>query len=503
MPMPIPATVEEFITSFFGLFSRGFRGGDFLTYLNRPATQRGNDEAPIVDTVIVGPLLGLLGFDEGDRTYNQQRKEGRPDFAPTDAVYGTCFMVEDKNTSVDLTLDLNDPDSHLSQLRGYVRSAALKLGWLTNGRRLTVWSFDDPDNPRLIIDLDVVAALGEWNGDLSSLSSSTSSSLRDLFDLCRKETFSAPQRLEAEIGVSLEEWQRQALPLGGDAGHEPMLVENLQLLVKELQRDARRILDGYLTRHADYVDKAGRSSDDRPEAAVNEIRSLRGRVLSALDGVRGALGLSDEDRETIEELLLRLEADPRAFQTPKALLVEILSVVNAARARATAVSARARAARPLANLNDLPPLRDALQTYSEKTFAYHHRQASLRQKYKSEIGVYDDYTIWASLVQETTLGGLDEDGRRDEYALQAAYVIFIRLFLIRVCEDKNIFPHRFVSDGGISHWQEDIERYLTFANGNRTRRSWTWLTGMRRTSTRISSQGASCSTGISWTGSAW
>ncbi len=50
--------------------------------------------------------------------------------------------------------------------------------------------------------------------------------------------------------------------------------------------------------------------------------------------------------------------------------------------------------------------------------------------------------------------------------MQAAYVVFIRLLLIRVCEDKGIFPHRFISDGGLKHWQEDIERYFIFAQGN-------------------------------------
>lgn len=66
------------------------------------------------------------------------------------------------------------------------------------------------------------------------------------------------------------------------------------------------------------------------------------------------------------------------------------------------------------------------------------------------------------------LGGLTEDQRRAEFALQAAYVVFIRLLLLRVCEDKGIFPHqnRFVSDGGIIYWQETIERYLPFARGN-------------------------------------
>jgi type I restriction-modification system DNA methylase subunit len=64
------------------------------------------------------------------------------------------------------------------------------------------------------------------------------------------------------------------------------------------------------------------------------------------------------------------------------------------------------------------------------------------------------------------LGGLDEAQRQEEFALQAAYVVFIRLLLIRVCEDKGVFPHRFVSDGGVKNWQENIERYWVFATGN-------------------------------------
>ncbi|MDZ8184505.1 MAG: N-6 DNA methylase [Nostoc sp. ChiSLP02] len=80
--------------------------------------------------------------------------------------------------------------------------------------------------------------------------------------------------------------------------------------------------------------------------------------------------------------------------------------------------------------------------------------------------MHDNYTVWLALVQETMLGGLDETQCQKEFALQAAYVVFIRLLLIRVCEDKEIFSHKFVSDGGIKHWQEDIQRYWVFATGN-------------------------------------
>ncbi|MEB3231985.1 MAG: hypothetical protein VKJ64_13320 [Leptolyngbyaceae bacterium] len=68
-----------------------------------------------MDTAIANPLLGLLGFELGERVYNQQKFGERPDFAPSDPVYGTCFIVEDKNTTLSLTLNLTNPDSHLSQ----------------------------------------------------------------------------------------------------------------------------------------------------------------------------------------------------------------------------------------------------------------------------------------------------------------------------------------------------------------------------------------------------
>ena len=53
---------NTFLKAFFNLFTRkSFGGTDFLSYLNKPRVERTGDEAPIVDTAIVGPLLGLLG----------------------------------------------------------------------------------------------------------------------------------------------------------------------------------------------------------------------------------------------------------------------------------------------------------------------------------------------------------------------------------------------------------------------------------------------------------
>jgi type I restriction-modification system DNA methylase subunit len=419
-----------------------------------------------VDTAIVGSLLTLLGFAPGEQVYNQQRPNGHPDFAPMDTVYGTCFIVEDKSTSLQLDFDLTNPESHLSQLLGYMRSSGVYLGWLTNGKQLTVWSFDKLNKPIRVINVDIPEIIFTWKSQNPPvLSSSIEEALYNLFDLCRKEVFADTKRLEQEIAISQEEWQAKALPLGTGSGNEAVLVETLQSLVAELQADAKRTLDGHLKRYDDYADRINRLSDDAAELATQQLKSLRSRMRVILtDNFQAIWGLEADDLLAIEDILTKAEQDVRAFSSPKEVNVALLVIINAARQRKYATKPKAR--QPMADFTEVPILHDIVHTYTEKIFTWHQRQALLRHDYRTDRLIQEDYANWTSLVKETSLGGLDEDRRRDEFALQAAYVVFIRLLLIRVCEDKGIFPHRFLSDGGIRHWQEDIERYWIFAQGN-------------------------------------
>lgn len=464
---------DEFLTSFFGIFQKSFKKqSDFVSYLNLPNSKRTGDEASIVDNAIISPLLELLGFAPGEQGYNQHKQSSRPDFAPSDRVYGTCFIVENKNTSLTLTLDLNDPDSHLSQLRSYIRG--LRLGWLTNGIQFMVWDFSNPNQPRPIVDLDLPTAIQEWNqGGAATLSNVTTRALRDIFDMFRKAAFTSLDRLKDELALDLNEWQQQALPLGNGSGNEPILVESLQSLLEELKADARRSLNHHLTLHNEYLNKANRLTDHAVELATQQIQQLRERVLSKLsiDPIQSLVKLSTEEKAKIQEILIRLEQDAREFISPKELFDQILDVLNRAFQRIHANKAKPPKT-PSSLEKDYTPLYDPLLLYVNMVFSWHQRQATLRQTYKANIRVFDDYTVWTALVQETMLGGLNEDQRRDEFALQAAYVVFIRLLLIRVCEDKEIFQsedrvaHRFVSDGGMKQWQETIKRYWIFATGN-------------------------------------
>ncbi|MFM8294014.1 MAG: hypothetical protein ACKN9E_05645, partial [Microcystaceae cyanobacterium] len=150
LSMVTAQSFEDFLTSFFAIFNQSsFKGKDFLTYLQVAEAERNGDEAAIVDSLIASPLLGLLGFEPGERVYNQQHFGERPDFAPGDRLYGTCFIVEDKNTASTLTFDLSDSNSHLSQLRGYMKG--VHLGLLLNGKQLTAWQFNHPNYPQCLL----------------------------------------------------------------------------------------------------------------------------------------------------------------------------------------------------------------------------------------------------------------------------------------------------------------------------------------------------------------
>jgi len=460
-------TFDNFQQDFFALFTqRQFRNVDFLTYLQRPAPRRSGDEASIVDNAIVGPLLGLLGFGPGEQVYNQNNKNGRPDFAPATGDFGVCFVVEDKSTGLELTLDFHDSESHLAQLCGYLRTLGLRSGWLTNGRRLMVWRLDNPEQPACTIDLDVQQAITDWEaGGAAALSSAASQALRQLWERFRKETFADLQRLENEIATELEAWELQALPVGANKANQDLLVGSVKTLLQDLQADARSRLDDHLARYEAYERRASRIHEEDAETAAERLETLRNNSIAQLSRIAPLVGMEPDETDALRGSLRDLERDPFTYLNTKELLEKTLATLNAARERK--FPGDKKAAKSWSRYdNGLAGLGDALKAYGDSAFEWHKRKAFLRHDNRESIEVREYYGIWTAIVQETMLGGLDENQRRDEFALQAAYVVFIRLMLIRVCEDKGILRFRLLSDGGLKHWQGDIERYFQFATGN-------------------------------------
>ena len=458
-----PLAPSDFLTQFQHIFTRtGFRGSDFRAYLTKPIHQRSGDEASIVDRAIVGPLLDLLGFAPGDQNYNLQRRGDRPDFAPSVEVYGSCFVVESKNTTLTLTLDVHDSESNLGQLWGYMQLVAVDLGMLTNGREIRLYERMGT-TLREVLHLDMEAVLAVWASG-AELPADLSDMITLIERQCSLASFTDPDRMERELGMDVDRWLVRALRLGTSERHEELLVTEVQQLIAALHADARQILQRHCDAAAAYEQRRRYLDDGAMEEAESKLTALCEQVMNALSRMKATLGLSGEQEDLIRRMLINVAADDSSYPSKKALSDAILGVINAA--RAVKYADRPRFAAPWPNLNTASDLKAALDTYGDVVGVHLKRQTELRLQYRETRAVMEDFAAWRSLIQETVIGGGTEEQQATEFALQAAYVVFIRLLLIRVCEDKGLFPHRFISDGGIKHWQEDIDRYLRFASGN-------------------------------------
>jgi type I restriction enzyme M protein len=447
----MPNTFDEFLPAFFAIYAKL----SFRDYLKKLVSERSGDEASVVDTAIVNPLLELLGFEAHECVYNQQKSGGdRPDFAPCLAGGTTCFIVENKSTTVPLGA------KELEQLRRYVLHSGVFYGILTNGILLQAYRFEGQDaRPLLLFQLDIVTLIGAW--ELQQLTKENNRDLEALWTLFCRAEFAEPENLEKEMLVDEATWQAQAKPLGSDSESKGLLTEALRLLVERLFEGARRTLEEHLTQYSQFEKRIALLSDTEAETeqALDTLERLRLEVQRRWRTLATVIGANGADSERIDALLLRAEKDSRAFANPNLLKAAVLEVVQ------EAIKRKFAGKRGIGE-NERDQIGKAVDVYGSTVFAYHSRVAQLRQQYEASFQVANDYAVWQSLVQETMLGDLDESGKRDEFALQAAYVVFIRLLLIRVCEDKGIFPNRFLTNGGIEHWQECIRRYWRFASGN-------------------------------------
>jgi type I restriction enzyme M protein len=446
------SSFSDFQTAFFHIYEQPqFGGKTFLEYIARDKSERTGDEASVVDIVLSASLLGLLGFSSGEQVYNAVKDDlSRPDFAPRTVEVGACFIIEDKATGLDLTLDMSDKKSNLFQLAKYVRGAGLSLGLLSNGREMQLWEFDAKTEHKLL-HIDTCALL-ELRKAKKPLDEKTLRPLESLFDLLRREAFTDAKNLAEKLSVDATTWKENAKKLGTDESAEAELVGDLKQLVAQLHREARRQLDLQLDAANSLKTKlrwADDKGDKNVEQAVTESRAF----------VENAL-LGFDSRDTILEFLAVYAQDPRPFPSREFFVAHVLELHNQTLTK------------PLKTLGD--NLNKTLEIYAEVVLSIHARQTRLRQKARTALDVEADFTQWKDLVSETMLGDLGnkskseaDDAQRQEFALQAAYVVFIRLLLIRVCEDKGIFPDRFLSNGGLQFWQQNIKRYLKFVRGNR------------------------------------
>lgn len=88
---------------------------------------------------------------------------------------------------------------------------------------------------------------------------------------------------------------------------------------------------------------------------------------------------------------------------------------------------------------------------------------SLELHYEESLEVARRYERWRDLEQRFE-ASIDEEkeeteiSRRRRFARQCAYVLFLRVLLVRILEDKKLLRQRLITDGGLALWLETVRR---------------------------------------------
>ena len=96
---------------------------------------------------------------------------------------------------------------------------------------------------------------------------------------------------------------------------------------------------------------------------------------------------------------------------------------------------------------------------------YGRHVARARVMHSAGVQAVEAYEHWRAAVGTLWLAGASADKSRDEYFAQTAYLVLIRMLMVRVLEDKNLTPRVF-TNGGAALWFRQVEpHYFNLAQG--------------------------------------
>lgn len=473
----MPNSFDDFVNQFFTHISDDnfYQSNSYTSYLSLPVSDRSNDEADIVDAKITTALIKALGYASGEVLYNRpQANRKRTDFTVKIANYPRpCFVAESKNTA---TTKLNE---QLPQLADYMRSQGSTRGLLCDGKLILTYELDG----------------GQAN-------------------------------LTGEIGLwqLVEKWRGESLYSGGKTGFATFDNHDQLILKAFWQRFNRSVFEGLPKLIQDLtLTAAGNShaSDGSTWPGESRIPVFR-QIEPDFD-----LKLTEQSAEVIVMIALDVEAQlsvrldeyiqfeleenaysngndtfDQRFEQEEAKIFSRAQAWQIPESRRNSYSSRLRQSfrfglnaevlddvkRDVAN--DITGQNNSLaepNRRSEKELTkainevyasideigrlrqiFHRRRERLAVKYRQAIETHNSFKLWTDKVATILLKTSDSQKLRREFATQTAYVLFVRLLLVRILEDKGLI-NRIFTNGGIALWFEKIEeQYLQHAEGRST-----------------------------------
>lgn len=452
---------KDFAEAFVGRLARDdfHTTGSLAAYMALPERDRIDDEANIVDLRVSWALLEALGYGGAEIDYNASKDSLRPDFVVRIRNFpGCCFIVEDKTTTE------RRLESHRPQLGGYMAAFRCPRGLLVNGERILGYDDTGPITSATL-QVSLHAAIRIWRGEdnlaggqvgWDALPQPDRDALAVLSRRYGRAAFEGVTRLVEDLtrdrdgtphlldGSTWRQGQTRITII--DAHDAPdHLVQVVQDLIGELREDVAVQFSARLIEHETFRDEIRRApgssaaaddiinhhADDMlalwPRASAENRSEMRDRLHRAMRG-----DLPDTEIDAIANLI-RAEVSGRAGTGADAL------------SRAAA-AARAFAAR------------------------YSRHVTRARARHTAGVQAVESFERWQAAVGTLLLAGVAPEKARDEYFAQTAYLVVVRMLLVRVLEDKGLTPRVF-TNGGAALWFHQVEpHYFSLARGRSTAR---------------------------------
>ncbi|MGB8343725.1 MAG: N-6 DNA methylase [Ktedonobacteraceae bacterium] len=423
-------------------------GEDAFTYFNRQSRQTGN-EYGLRATLIRELILPIFGYEPAQIEYESQERYDLTLWSKNRQHRRRIAIIETKSPAQrDLTARQKGRESPIEQLERYLSQAGLYLGVLTNGDEWHLFDFALGSEPLASFSLLELATL-----------------LKDVQTEEQVAQLLASQPLlQQALAINFyyldaRRWEQADIfrqQIANPAYHRIASLrqaEHIELLVQQIKQVLGSLRDTIHAqfallqqRYDEYERRCQRTGeqDKRPFA-----ETLQESIASIVQ--KGAAFRFDESgmlRQSVSDLRQELSVafldigDLAAFERDYfERASEILK--NTQISQPTLLDQPAPQVR---TVRMRPPTTglDALTILLQTHYSYLQTLAAEYALSKKTVAAYH---AWKTNVRNVF------SNPRDEFCLQTAYIHFVRLFFVRVCEDHGLIPRR-ISNGPFARFEE-------------------------------------------------
>ena len=418
-------TIQGFHEAVIKQFSVSCAGAthSYSQYLTLPFQMRSNDEADVVDTRFTQAVLEWLDFHKSDGSYQYNRSATtpaassvRPDFEALGLV-GTAFIWEDKNTTEEFSED------HLEQIRKYVAGSSGYALW-SNARSILGFLFDAKGHHQILLEVNIESIFASDKPDQAVLKEQNSAleTFRLLFSRSRFTSFDS---LLAKICVDEQTFFDHARELDDPNALKSFIDGSRQVLYHLKLAVLQQVV---------LALKRKEVIPHREEALIEEWNSDKQQVIEQL-----SQAVTPEGKQALRILFGKMEQRFGELTNQDFLVERFLQAVQGDASKTKRVSVTNRS---------------VLDSWLVKAKRNNAALRHLRLSTATERQIGDAFQVW---VERQPLPSL---GSPEIYAEQVAYVLFMRLLLARILEDKNLLDQRIASNGGFKAWRDIIVRYF-------------------------------------------